>query len=141
MQDINSGVVVGRLAADPELRSLNSGTSVCQLRLAFNTSRKDASGEWGDKGNFIDVKVWGKQGEACARNLAKGRRIGVSYRIEVEEWETDQGHKRSKAVLVADRVQYLDPKDQDGSPSGGQSNTGSGSAQRSTPAVDDDIPF
>ncbi len=64
--NINRVVMTGNLTADPELRSLPSGTSVCKLRIACNTRRKNGStGEWEDKPNYFDVTVWGAQGENC----------------------------------------------------------------------------
>ena len=70
--NINRVVLTGNLTRDPELRSLPSGMSVCTLRIASNTRRKDnATGEWEDKPNYFDVTVWGAQGENCARFLAR----------------------------------------------------------------------
>lgn len=109
--DMNQIALVGRLAKDPELRALASGTSVCELRLAFNTSKKTASG-WEDVGNFVNVTVWGNQGEALARNLTKGQRVGIAGRLEIRQFEHN-GQKREAAQITADKVQYLDPK-QDG---------------------------
>lgn len=135
MQDLNQGTIVGRLATDPELRSLPSGMSICNFRFAFNTSRKNqATGEYEDVGNFIDVKVWGKQGENVASTQSKGKRVGVTFRLEIETWEAEGGGKRSKPVLVADRVQYLDSRDASGGSAGTE-------PARSAPAEDDDIPF
>ena len=74
--NINRVIITGNLTADPELRSLPSGTSICKLRVACNTRRKDNStGEWVDKPNYFDVTVWGAQGENCARYLSKGRPV------------------------------------------------------------------
>ena len=65
--NVNRVVITGNLTRDPELRSLPSGTSVCKLRVAVNSRRKDsASGDWVDKPNYFDVTVWGAQGENCA---------------------------------------------------------------------------
>ena len=70
--NINRVIITGNLTSDPELRSLPSGTSVCKLRVACNTRRKDNStGEWVDKPNYFDVTVWGAQGENCARYLPR----------------------------------------------------------------------
>jgi single-strand DNA-binding protein len=72
--NINRVVMTGNLTADPELRSLPSGMSVCSLRIACNTRRKNGStGEWEDKPNYFNVTVWGAQGENAARFLSKGR--------------------------------------------------------------------
>ena len=76
--NINRVVLTGNLTRDPELRSTPSGTSICSLRVACNTRRKDASGEWVDKPNYFDVTVWGAQGENCANYLSKGRPVAGS---------------------------------------------------------------
>jgi single-strand DNA-binding protein len=105
--NINRVVLTGNLTADPELRALPSGTSVCKLRVACNTRRKSASGEWEDKPNYFDVTVWGAQGENCARFLSKGRPIAVDGRLEWREWETQEGQKRQAVDIIADSVQFL----------------------------------
>ena len=62
--NINRVVLTGNLTRDPELRSLPSGMSVCSLRIASNSRRKE-NGEWVDKPNYFSVTVWGAQGENC----------------------------------------------------------------------------
>lgn len=120
--NINRVIITGNLTADPELRSLPSGTAVCKLRVACNTRRKDsASGEWVDKPNYFDVTVWGAQGENCARYLSKGRGVAIDGRLEWRQWETD-GQKRSAIDIIADTVQFL---------GGGQGSGDSGSQQQS----------
>jgi single-strand DNA-binding protein len=146
-------VLTGNLTADPELRSLPSGTSVCKLRVASNTRRKDgASGEWVDKPNYFDVTVWGAQGENCARYLSKGRPVAVDGRLEWREWQDQQGNKRQSIDIIADSVQFLGGRDDAG---GGQSNGFTPrsdvpantddfqpvSTGGSSGAADDDIPF
>jgi single-strand DNA-binding protein len=120
--NINRVIITGNLTADPELRSLPSGNSLCKLRVACNTRRKDgASGEWVDKPNYFDVTVWGAQGENCVKYLAKGRGVAVDGRLEWREWEQDtpEGKKKRQAVdIIADSVQFLSgPRDD---ASGGQ---------------------
>jgi single-strand DNA-binding protein len=92
--NINRVVLTGNLTRDPELRSLPSGMSVCSLRIASNTRRKDgASGEWVDKPNFFDITVFGAQGENCARFLAKGRPVAIDGRLEWREWTDKDGQQ------------------------------------------------
>jgi single-strand DNA-binding protein len=67
--NINRVVLTGNLTRDPELRSLESGTSVCSLRIASN-SRRRQGGEWVDKPNYFSVTVWGAHRENCARYLS-----------------------------------------------------------------------
>ena len=106
--NINRVVLTGNLTRDPELRSTASGMSVCSLRIASNTRRKNqATGEWEDKPNFFDVTVWGAQGENCARFLSKGRPVALDGRLEWREWEAQDGNKRQSVEIVADAVQFL----------------------------------
>jgi single-strand DNA-binding protein len=137
-------VITGNLTRDPELRSLPSGTSVCKLRVAVNSRRKDAAtGDWVDKPNYFDVTVWGAQGENCAQYLSKGRPVAVQGRLEWREWDAQDGTKRQAVEVVADNVQFLGGR-QDGD--GGQQFVPSGAAQTTaadfpSSAADDDIPF
>jgi single-strand DNA-binding protein len=131
--NINRVVLTGNLTRDPELRSTTGGMSVCSLRLASNTRRKDsASGEWRDKPNYFDVTVWGAQGENCARFLAKGRPVAIDGRLEWREWTTDGGDKRQAIDIIADAVQFL------GAPNGDSPTSAPADAG---PADDEDIPF
>lgn len=140
--DINRVTIVGRLTRDPELRSLPSGTSVLQMGVAVNGRQKDASGNWADKPNFFDVKVFGAQAEMLANNLAKGRRIGVDGRLDWSSWEAQDGTKRSKVEIVAQSVQFLDSKMELGEsgnqfvPAGAPSGV-----DADFQGADDDIPF
>lgn len=151
--NLNVVVITGNLTADPDLRSLPSGTSVCKLRVAVNTRRKNGStGEWEDKPNFFNVTVWGAQGENCARFLSKGRPVGVQGRLEWSEWG-EEGQKRQAVDIIADSVQFLGGRD-DGAQGNGFAAAGVGAAARSDVPVDerdfqrapanvgdDDIPF
>jgi single-strand DNA-binding protein len=151
--NINRVVMTGNLTRDPELRSLSSGTSVCSLRIACNTRRKGASGEWEDKPNYFDVTVWGAQGENCARYLSKGRPIALDGRLEWREWERD-GQRRQSIDIIADSVQFLGGRDEAGSGNGfaaPREVAGGGdvpidnrdfqSAPAASTPADDDIPF
>jgi single-strand DNA-binding protein len=130
--NINRVVLTGNLTRDPELRSTQTGMSVCSLRIATNTRRKNqATGEWEDKPNFFDVTVWGAQGENCARFLSKGRPVAIDGRLEWREWETQNGDKRQSVDIIADGVQFLGSRDDNG---GGQSG---GFTPRSDVPVDD----
>ena len=110
--NINRVVLTGNLTRDPELRSTNTGMSVCSLRIACNTRRKNqATGDWEDKPNYFDVTVWGAQGENCARFLSKGRPVAVDGRLEWREWQDQNGNKRQAVDIVADAVQFLGSRD------------------------------
>ena len=146
--NINRVVLTGNLTRDPELRKTPSGTSVCSLRVACNTRRRDPSGEWMDKPNYFDVTVWGAQGENAAQYLSKGRPVAVDGRLEWREWEDPNGNKRQAVDIIADSVQFLGSRD-------GGDNGGRFTPQSDVPADtsdldkapagatsnDDDIPF
>jgi single-strand DNA-binding protein len=93
--------LIGRLTRDPELRSTQGGTSVCEMRLAGKTRRGEAM--------FVNVTAFGKQAEACAKYLAKGSQVGVSGELRYEEWKVEE-QKRSAHLIVADLVDFLDSK-------------------------------
>ncbi len=105
---INRVVLIGRLTRDPDLRALPSGTSVCSLRIACNSSHKDADGEFTERPNYFDVSIYGAPAESVSRYTRKGSRVGIDGRLEWREWETDQ-QKRQAVDIVADTVQFLDP--------------------------------
>lgn len=162
--NINRVVLTGNLTRDPELRSLPSGMSVCSLRIASNSRRKE-NGEWVDKPNYFSVTVWGPQGENASRFLSKGRPVAIDGRLEWREWTDKEGNKRESIEVVADSVQFLGGREEGmggggGYSGGGQAGAGNGftphsdvpadvsdfgPAQpvgaRNTAPADDDIPF
>jgi single-strand DNA-binding protein len=146
--------MTGNLTRDPELRNLPSGMSVCSLRVASNTRRKDSNGEWGDKANYFSVTVWGAQGENCARYLSKGRPVAIDGRLEWREWQDKDGNKRESIDIVADSVQFLGGREDSGGGGGGDNGFTPRSdvpantddfqtvpASGGGGAADDDIPF
>jgi single-strand DNA-binding protein len=151
--NVNVVVVTGNLTRDPELRSTPGGTSVCKLRVAVNSRRKDGqTGEWIDKPNYFDVTVWGAQGENCANYLAKGRPVAIEGRLDWREWEAKEGGgKRQSVEIIANSVQFLGSRDGSGGGNGDGGFSPGGDVPADTsdfqPAPaggggqDDDIPF
>jgi single-strand DNA-binding protein len=105
---INRVVLVGRLTRDPELRSLPSGVSVCGLRVACSSSRRDAEGDYHERPNYFDVSVYGASAESVNRYMRKGSRVAIDGRLEWREWETAEQQKRQAVSIVAETVQFLD---------------------------------
>jgi single-strand DNA-binding protein len=105
---INRVVLIGRLTRDPELRALPSGLSVCGLRVACNTSRRDTEGEYHDKPNYFDVSVYGASAENVSRYMHKGSRMAIDGRLDWREWESSEQQKRQSVSVVADTVLFLD---------------------------------
>lgn len=107
MEDINKVALTGRLTRDPEVKATASGTSVLSFGLAFNGSKRDASGAWVDVPNFIDCVMFGARAEALGRYLRKGHKIAVGGKLRFSSWEKD-GQKRSKIELNLDDVVMMD---------------------------------
>ncbi|HEX9599731.1 MAG TPA: single-stranded DNA-binding protein [Gaiellaceae bacterium] len=143
--DINRVTIVGRLTRDPELAHLPSGTAVLKLGVAVNGRQKDEGGNWIDKPNFFDVKVFGNQADALNNHLAKGRRVGVDGRLDWSSWEAQDGTKRSKVEIVAQSVQFLDSRQDAGGGGDGERQFVPAAATAGNEdfaaSADDDIPF
>jgi single-strand DNA-binding protein len=131
--NINRVTVTGNLTKDPELKTLDSGFSICNLRIACN-SRKKEGDNWVDKPNYFNVTVYGKAGENAAKYLAKGRAIAVDGRLEWREWETD-GQKRQAVDIVAENVQFLGGGNGDGAGAPGAADAAASSSD------DEELPF
>jgi single-strand DNA-binding protein len=106
--DINRVVLVGRLTQDPELRELPSGQSVSNLRIACNSVRRDADGEYEQRPHYFDVATFAGLAETVCRYLHKGRRVAVDGRLDWREWETAEQQRRQAVSVVAESVQFLD---------------------------------
>ncbi len=104
----NRIILIGNLTKDPELRYTPQGTPVCSIRLACTTKYKSAD-SMKEETLFIDVVVWGKQGESCSQYLSKGSSALVEGRLQERRWESD-GQQRSKFEVVAQTVRFLSRK-------------------------------
>ena len=104
---------MGNLTRDPELRSTPSGQNVVSFSLALNRSYKDASGEWQDATDYVDIVAWGPLAERVSQYMTKGRRCLVQGRLQSRNWE-QEGVKRSKVEVLANDVTFLDGRGGDG---------------------------
>lgn len=142
MSTLNRVFLMGNLTRDPEVRYTPSGTAVGDLGLAVNETYKNKAGESVESTVFVDVEVWSRQAETCAEYLYKGSPVFVEGRLKLDQWENQQGEKRSKLRVRADRVQFLGAPKRDQAGQGPQGNSDSpADAKPATPADDEDIPF
>jgi len=103
---MNTVTLSGRLTADPQSRSAGD-MQICDLRLAVSR-RKGREGE--DRGAvFVDITAFGGQATACGKFLSKGSRVGVQGRLELDEWQAQDGSPRRRHKIVAEQVEFLDP--------------------------------
>ncbi|RMD78588.1 MAG: single-stranded DNA-binding protein [Lentisphaerae bacterium] len=109
MASLNRVFLAGNLTRDPEARRLPSGNVVCTLGLAINRRyRNGSTGELVEETTFVNVDVWGNQAAFCRDYLRKGSPVLVEGRLRLDTWEDrNTGAKRSRLMVVADRVQSL----------------------------------
>jgi len=108
----NKVILIGNLTKDPELRYTPQGTPVCNIRLASTTKYKSGD-TMKDDTLFINVVVWGKQGETVAQHLSKGRSVLVEGRLQERRWESE-GQQRSKFEIIAQSVRFLGGRKEEG---------------------------
>ena len=136
MSDLNEVVLSGRLTRDAELRYPPNGPAVTDIIVASNRIwSKDSEKQ--EEATFVDVTIWGKQAESLAKYMTKGRHVMLTGRLKLNKWETDEGDKRSKLTVTAEKVN-LTP--------GGNSGGSSSSSESSTPKkkktqVEEEVPF
>jgi single-strand DNA-binding protein len=107
MSDVNKVLLMGRLTRDPELRSIPSGMQVAEFGLAMGRQWRSQSGEMQQETTFVDIAVWGRQGENVHKYLTKGRQVFVEGRLKYDSWEGRDGQKRTRLTVVADSVTFI----------------------------------
>jgi len=111
----NKVILVGNLTRDVELKYTPSGIAIAQFGIATNRTYKDTNtGENKQEVMFIDVKVFGRSAEVAKQYLHKGSKTLVEGRLVLEQWVDKNGYKRSKHVVIAEKVQFMDSKNQNG---------------------------
>ena len=105
---INRTILVGRLVADPELRYSQTGIPVCRFRLAVNRTFTNQQGE--REVDFINCIAWRKQAENLANFMKKGNLIGIDGRIQTGSYEGQDGKRVYTFEVIADSIQFLEPK-------------------------------
>lgn len=134
MSDLNKWIGSGRVTRDTELRYTPNGTAVADVGLCSNRVwSKD--GEKQEQPTFVDVTLWGKQAESLAEYLTKGAFIMVEGRLELDTWETEEGVKRSKLRVVADRIN-LGPRT-----GGGAEGTAKAKTKPADQEIEEEVPF
>ena len=137
---------MGRLVADPELRQTPNGVSVCAFRIAVdrNYSGKEKQAD------FIDIVAWRQSAEFVSNYFAKGKMIIVEGSIQTRKYEDRNGNKRTAVEVVADHVQFGEPKGSGenpgidiryGEPEQDNVNASSGDFSEMAAGDSDDLPF
>lgn len=103
--NINRVFILGNVVADPEVRMTPSGTPVANLRIATNRVFKDKSGQRQEQAEFHNIVVWGRQAEIIRDYVQRGKVLFVEGRLQTRSWEGQDGQKRWRTEVVAERVQ------------------------------------
>lgn len=106
----NRSILIGRLCADPEMRTTPEGTNVTTIRLAVNRAHNR------DKADFIAVVAWRNNAEFICNYFKKGSAIGVEGAIQTREYTDKEGVKRTAFEVVADRAFFVESKKKDDAP-------------------------
>lgn len=106
---INRAILMGRLTADPELRQTPSGTAVCTFTVAVERRFSDP-GNGERQTDFLDVVAWKGTAEFVSQYFSKGKMIIVEGAIQTRSYEDRNGNKRKAVEIVADNVQFGEPK-------------------------------
>lgn len=110
---MNKVFLIGNLVRDPEVRTTQSGISVCNFTVAVNRRFKKENGE--QETDFLNVIAWRQLAELCGKYLAKGRKVAVTGSIQTRTYEAKDGSKRTAWDIVADEVEFLTTQNQQSS--------------------------
>lgn len=113
---INKAILVGRLTADPELRTTQSGVSVCSFSVAVDR-RFSGGGE--RQTDFINCVAWRQSAEFISKYFGKGKLIGIEGSIQTRNYEDRQGNKRTAVEVVVDNASFIGSKAESGGSAGG----------------------
>lgn len=137
--NFNQVTLAGNLTRDPEIKTLRNG-AVGSFGLAINRKWNDRDGNQNEETTFVDVECWGRTAELVGQYLTKGRSCLVSGRLKLDQWEADDGSKRSKLKVVADSVQFLDSRAHASSGSGSRDEEPANYRPEPAPVNPDDEP-
>lgn len=111
MASLNRVTLIGRVGADPEIRYTQAGQATCSLRIATDESYTDRDGKRVERTEWHRVAVFGKSAENCNQYLGKGSLVYVEGKLATRKWQDQKGQGRYTTEIHADRVQFLDRKE------------------------------
>ena len=104
--NLNQVTIAGSLTRDVQTKQIGNST-VAEFGIAINRKYKGNDGELKEETTFVDISVWGKQGETCAKYLSKGRNCLIEGALAFSAWTDKEGKKRSKLTVNAQRVHFI----------------------------------
>ena len=113
---LNRVCVAGHLTRDPVVRKTNGGTAVADLGLAINEGYTGKDGQPVQQTHFVDIVAWGKSASAAGEHLKKGDPVLVEGGLVCDQWQTQQGEKRTRLRVRAIRLHFLNGRRNGGAP-------------------------
>lgn len=110
MASLNKILLIGNVGTDPEMRFTPTGVAVASFSLATSRFSNTPDGEKKQETEWFTVTVWRKQAESCNQFLTKGQKVYVEGRLRSRTWEGQDGQKRFRNEVIADRVLFLDKR-------------------------------
>ena len=107
----NKVSLIGRLGAQPEVVTFDSGRNLARFSLATNESYKDTNGEWKENTQWHNITAWGKTADLVAKMLNKGQEIVVDGKIVHNTYETKTGEKRYGTTIELNEFLLVSPKE------------------------------
>jgi len=108
MVSVNRIIIIGNLGSDPEMRFTPNGRPVTSFSVATNRRYTTSEGERREETEWFTVVTWARLAEQCNQYLTKGRLVYVEGRLRTHTWEGQDGQKRYRNEIIADRVSFLD---------------------------------
>ena len=155
MASFNKVILMGNLTRDPETRVTATGLTICKLGLAVSRVFSTKDGERREETTFVDIDAFGKQAEVITKYFRKGKPILIEGRLKLDQWESNDGQKRSKMGVVMETFQFVGNRDDSDSSNLGDYEQSSppkreAAADKSAPVkdfsadgdtLDEDVPF
>lgn len=133
--NLNKVIIVGRVTADPQLRTTPGGQSVTTLGVATNRTWTDKNGAKQEEAEFHNVVIWGRQAEVATQFLTKGATVLIEGRIRTRSWTDKQGAQRRTTEIMSERMQ-LGPRAAGGG-SGAAAGVPQGGKETAPPQADE----
>jgi len=107
MSGVNKVILIGNLAADPELKTISDSATVANFSIATSENWTDKSGEKQEKTEWHRIVAWNKTAELCSKYLSKGKKVYIEGKLQTRSWEDKDGIKKYTTEIVANSVQFL----------------------------------
>lgn len=130
---LNKIMLIGNLGRDPELSYTQNGKAVAKFSLAVNRRRRDESGEQREETQWFNIVAWDRLAETCNNYLHKGSKVYIEGRMTSRKYTDKDGVERTAWEVVANDMQFLEPK--------GAAGSGTGGAGYGDEMGADDVPF